>query len=353
MKQRVASIWAALWSALDPSKSLGLVAGLTLTVAASLAAALLRMPFEPQLNGAVPFATYFPAVLIVGLLAGWRFSALALLLSILLTVWLTDDIRAPWPVSILIFVLSGGMLAAIAEGVRSIARDRRRFEAEQQLLLSELSHRSKNTLAVVRALARLTAHGSGSVADFEQRFAQRLNALSEGYTLFLQCETGVGELHELIPRALSVFELEAGGRLQLRPGQRALIKRRVALPLTLALHELATNALKYGALTNPEGRVDVTWRTAEDTVELTWREHGGPPAAPPEQKGSGSRLIAAAVGADPKGRVEHAFTPEGVWARFVFSAEPLEPLTGTAPASPLPGPAASAETCAAAPESPE
>ncbi|MFC7380354.1 MHYT domain-containing protein [Brevundimonas sp. GCM10030266] len=166
-----------------------------------------------------------------------------------------------------------------------------RSEARQRILINELNHRVKNTLATVLSIATLTARRSDDVQAFAKAFQARLLSLSATHNLL----TAEGWQQA---RLSDVFRAEFGHYNDdqvVLEGQEILLGSENVLTLGLIAHELATNAAKYGALSRPEGRVKVRWRVAGDTLSIEWREHGGPPVRPPERKGFGSRLIASSA----------------------------------------------------------
>jgi two-component sensor histidine kinase len=175
-------------------------------------------------------------------------------------------------------------------------------EERQEMLLGELNHRVKNTLATVHSLALQTARTSGGDSDLLRRFLAdfqaRLLALSRGHDLLTARTWRGATLEEAARAALAPWQPRldsmAGhesSRLWIG-GPPAWLAPKQALALALALHELATNAAKHGALSQPEGHIAVTWREAEDgMVELRWQEADGPPVRAPERRGFGSRLL--------------------------------------------------------------
>jgi PAS domain S-box-containing protein len=199
-------------------------------------------------------------------------------------------------------------------------------EYRQELLTHELQHRIKNILATVSAIASQTLK-SGDLENARDTFMQRLKALSEAHNLL----TGTGwtdaSLLSVLDTALAAHHLDK--RVTIAGDDRRLTPR-MALSLALAVNELATNAIKYGALSVPDGRVEVAWSADEaDGRELvwSWRETGGPNVSPPSRRGFGSVLIERVLAADFGGAVTLDFAPSGVVAalRTPLSAWPEGP----------------------------
>jgi two-component sensor histidine kinase len=202
-------------------------------------------------------------------------------------------------------------------------------EARQMLLLGELNHRVKNTLATVHSLALQTARTAGKAADAMPRFLEdfqaRLLTLSRGHDL-LTARTWRGASMEDIARAaLAPWQAQDGpeGRARLSlTGPSVWLAPRQALGLALAMHELATNATKHGALSCAEGRVVVAWHgTAEGLVRLDWREEDGPPVVGvPSRRGFGSRMLERGLPAElgPGSAVELDYAADGFRASIRF-----------------------------------
>ena len=221
----------------------------------------------------------------------------------------------------------GDPLTALASPVREVndvsetlvdaAAERKRSEDQVRFLMRELSHRAKNQLAVVVAMARRTAERSDSVADFERVFSERLMALARSTDLLVSQNWRGVSLGELVDAHLLPFAAGNKSRLVV-DGPPIELGPDAAQSVGLALHELATNASKYGALSMPAGTVEVRWaHTALDAAALRieWTEAGGPPVAPPTRSGFGSVVIQRTVAQSLNGAVTHEFRPEGVyWA---------------------------------------
>jgi PAS domain S-box-containing protein len=204
-------------------------------------------------------------------------------------------------------------------GVVADVTERRQAEESQQFLLQELNHRIRNVLATVRSVAANTVRGSTSLAGFEQAFAGRLDALARTYTLFAAAEWRSTSLRALIEEALAPY-LAPGASNGVLRGDELRLSSQMALPLSLVLHELATNAAKYGALATPQGRVEVEWRTegkvAEPRLVLEWREHGGPAVQAPRRRGFGRTVIERSVAYELGGETQLEFAPAGVRCRI-------------------------------------
>lgn len=212
-------------------------------------------------------------------------------------------------------------------GVVSDITDRRRaFEAletserRQQLLINELNHRVKNTLATLQSIATLTARRATSVEEFSAQFSARLMALSETHNLLTASGWEQAPLADLLGKEMRPFAPE-----QFRlDGPDLMFGAPQALAMGMILHELATNAAKHGALSTPDGCVAVSWSApdADGRTALEWIETGGPAACPPSRTGFGSRLIATSLKGDLGGSAELDYSPQGLRARLVFRPQP-------------------------------
>jgi two-component sensor histidine kinase len=164
-------------------------------------------------------------------------------------------------------------------------------DARQKLLINELNHRVKNTLATVQAVASHSRRGASTVAEFHDALEGRLHAMGRAHELLTRTSWEGAELSELSREALRPF---ADPRLHIA-GPPIRVQPTDALNLTLILHELATNAAKYGALSVADGRADLSWRKVGEAVRIDWIERGGPPVVAPQRRGFGSRLIERAA----------------------------------------------------------
>ena len=200
-------------------------------------------------------------------------------------------------------------------------RDRRQAEERGKLLVAELSHRVKNTLATVVSVARLTLKRTRSLEEFEAAFFGRLNALADANGLIFEANWGETDIRRVLERTLRPF---GQGRDSFRfDGDTLALPPKPAVALSLVFHELATNAAKYGALSREGGAVTVSWRVDPATrrTHLVWREHGGPPVTTPERRGFGGALIERSLRYELDGGAHLAYPAEGFEARLEFPAD--------------------------------
>lgn len=200
------------------------------------------------------------------------------------------------------------------ENIR-LADELRASEARARLVASELDHRTKNVVAVVRSLVQQGLRDSRVPGDVRETLDGRLDAFAAAHGLVGRFNAKPADLTAIASAVLAPY-LGAEGRVRVRGGSVEL-PARAAIPMTLALHELATNAAKYGALSNHEGTVDLSWRIGDDgTLFVEWLERGGPPVAPPARRGFGTRMIERSLASQLGGRVDIRFEPEGLVAHI-------------------------------------
>jgi len=212
-----------------------------------------------------------------------------------------------------------GKAQRIANIVMDIT-DRKKAEEHVQLLMREVSHRSKNLLAVVQAIAGQTSRTSDTLEDFDTKFGQRLRGLAASHDLLVHEDWRGAALSDLVTQQLQPFA-EVGRRLTV-DGPPIMLRAEAAQPIGLALHELATNAMKYGAWSIASGRVAVSWSQAgSETVLLSWLEMGGPEVAIANKKGFGHIVIENMVAQSVGGEVRLDFRPTGVSWTLSIPAE--------------------------------
>jgi PAS domain S-box-containing protein len=217
----------------------------------------------------------------------------------------------------------------------TIARDiteRKRAEDRQRLLLAELDHRVKNMLAVLLAVFQTTAQNARSLEEFRRTFEGRLMALVRAHDALAQNKMdGVG-LRELVVSELALFCDSSSERLQL-DGEQVLLGPKAAQAIGMALHELATNAAKHGALSVPGGRIAVGWRVRANgekrLLHMWWRERGGPPVAKPDAAGFGLSLLERGLAYELGGVARVSFEAEGVAWEMTAPLGPAEEPLGS------------------------
>ncbi|MDF0521214.1 chemotaxis protein CheB [Bradyrhizobium yuanmingense] len=190
-----------------------------------------------------------------------------------------------------------------------------RAEERQRLLLAELQHRVRNTLGVVRSIARRSAETSTTVEEYASHLDGRLNAFARTQGLVTRDPEGGVDLEYLVVEELLAYNAREGEQMRVS-GPKVRFQPKAAETFALAIHELATNALKYGALSKPSGRIDVSWRIDESTepAQLTveWRERGGPQVKPPLRKGFGTELLERTLAFELKGQSTLTFHSGGL-----------------------------------------
>jgi PAS domain S-box-containing protein len=203
-------------------------------------------------------------------------------------------------------------------GTTEDIHDRKLAEERQRLLINELNHRVKNTLATVQAIAFQTLKGDIPLAEGRARFEARLLALSNAHNMLTEQNWEGAELRRVVIEATD--HLADPARMVVE-GESLWLAPRAALALSLALHELSTNAAKYGSLSGDGGRVEVRWTIVGDELRLDWKERGGPPVHEPSRRGFGSRLIERGLEADLGGTAALAFEPDGLRCVITASLE--------------------------------
>ncbi|SFV32721.1 PAS domain S-box-containing protein [Devosia crocina] len=201
--------------------------------------------------------------------------------------------------------------AAIMTGVALDITTRKETEEHRKLLSRELNHRVKNTLATVQAVFLQSLRASDTIKDAEERVMGRMQALSNAQDLLTQEGWSSATLRDVVDRSLAPFKsfnIRIGG-------PRITLGARAVSALSLALHELATNSIKYGALSAESGAVAISWNIEpgeEPMLHFHWSELGGPPVSPPTRRGFGSRVIVQTVEAELKGEAQIEYAPSGI-----------------------------------------
>jgi len=202
-------------------------------------------------------------------------------------------------------------------------RERNDAHARQTVLVAELDHRVKNLLGQIQALMRRTRHPEHTLDTYVESLDRRIRSMAYAQTLLSESRWRGAELGRLLDEELRQFEADPGSvRIA---GDRVELTPRAALTLGLVLHELASNACRHGALSTPDGTLDIRWKVESEVLRLDWREQGGPPVSPPRRRGFGRTLIETSIAYELRGEVKLDFAASGVQASLLV---PLEHILG-------------------------
>ncbi|MFW5654254.1 MAG: HWE histidine kinase domain-containing protein [Roseicyclus sp.] len=217
--------------------------------------------------------------------------------------WLRTEIEA-------VGALRISVLEVVLRRLDELARERAEAQERQALLMAELDHRVKNTIANIHSLMRHTRRSQTTLDGYVDSLERRIKAMAFAHNLLSQSRWHGAELRALLEDELRAHERPDGSvRLE---GEPVELKPRAALALSMVFHELATNAAKYGALLAEEGQLSVRWHIEDDRLHIGWRERGGPPVTPPSRQGFGRTLIERSLSFELEGAVSLRFEPEGV-----------------------------------------
>jgi len=209
-----------------------------------------------------------------------------------------------------------GMIDTVVETTGTVETQNR-----TRLLAGELEHRIKNTMAVVSAIVSQTLQSVGVEGQAKSQLSQRIRALAEAQSLLTGSQVPKTDIRKVIEKALLPFEMD-GSRFALEGPPVELFSRQASM-LALAINELATNAMKYGALSSTNGHVSIVWSAGrpgtDDPFHLTWTETGGPPAIKPQNRGFGSRILEQALSQEFQGEAALAYETDGL--RYELTSE--------------------------------
>jgi PAS domain S-box-containing protein len=209
-------------------------------------------------------------------------------------------------------------------GINIDVTDRKRGEEHQRLLIAELDHRVKNVLANVAVVARRTSERGGSARNFIEALDRRLQSMAEAHSLLSRSRWQGVSLADLVDQELAPFATSGNTTVE---GPHVGLTATATQAMAMVLHELATNAAKYGALSTPRGRVSVRWAwrsnggAAPAVLSLVWHEEGGPAVTVPAQTGYGTSIIRDLIPYELGGTVEHEFSPDGVRCTVALPGE--------------------------------
>ncbi len=206
------------------------------------------------------------------------------------------------------------ILETVLKRIDEVARERAKNEERQALLLGELDHRVKNTLATIQALMRHSKSTDGNLQDFVLSLERRIKSMAHAHSLLSDSRWEGAELGRLVREELAQYDGPGPGGMRTRvTGEEVTLTAKAALSVSLVLHELATNAAKYGSLSTPRGCIDVVWERAGDgDLAIAWRESDGPAVAVPTRTGFGRQLIENAISYELGSRSELRFCSTGV-----------------------------------------
>jgi len=229
---------------------------------------------------------------------------------------------------------AGALTRSTTGGVTNISgvtidiTERKQAEERQLLLAREVDHRARNALAVVQAIVRLTR--APTAANYVTAVEGRIRALSQAHTLLSQSRWEGADIARLVDEELAPYSIAGSQRVKIA-GPSVLLAPDKAQVLALALHELATNSVKYGALSSDEGRLDVNWRSAGGVVTLNWTEDGGPPVRAPSQQGFGTKIINTTIKHQIGGDVSMDWRPQGLNCTLSIPSHPRKPDSSSPP----------------------
>ena len=278
----------------------------------------LRALADPVVTGTT-YGTYYPFVLLASLFLGWRFATAVTIAAVVigdvlfvqpkLTLFPTAGERF----SGILFLVSSALIIIAGNTLRRCVAELHETRRHEEHLNRELQHRVKNTLAVVQGLVTQTFRGTPEAKEPLGKLQGRLRALADAHEILRDGEWESCCLPDLAVRALEPFN--GGGAISL-VGPECALPEETCVPLVLALHELATNAVKYGSLSRDEGTVELNWEVAsqDDSLLLTWKERSGPPVTQPSRIGLGSKLLRPGRGL---AAVEVRYDPDGVTAQII------------------------------------
>jgi two-component sensor histidine kinase/CheY-like chemotaxis protein len=224
------------------------------------------------------------------------------------------------------FDLRVSLLQVVLRRIEAASREREKAHERDKLLMAELDHRVKNTLANIQALVTQSSRSAASLTMFVEGLDKRIHSMAKAHSLLTQSRWEGVSVEGLLREELDAYN-QPSSVVDLA-GVDAVLTPKSALSLSLALHELCTNAAKFGAFSVPEGRVAVSWGpSGEGGLTLNWRESGGPQVSPPSRRGFGSALIERALALETGGRATIDYAPDGVLCEILLPSSSLVQLS--------------------------
>ena len=296
----------------------GSLAAFSFAVLCVIGATALRLLVDLVAPNAVPFATYYPAVLIATLVGELAAGTFAILLSSLVAWWTFLPPQFEWNrptteqgINIALFIFASVLIMWIAAQYRTVLRRLNEEESYRKVVVDELGHRVKNKLATIYAILR---HELRSHDDIWKSLSGRLRALSAADDFLVNSDGHGVDLRQILEMELEPYGF---GRISLS-GEPVLLFAKVPTVLALVFHELATNAAKYGSLSISDGRFAISWQQSGEQIAIDWVESGGPSVSAPSRRSFGSKLIERSL--DGAAKIE--FAPGGVICRLRLSKPP-------------------------------
>lgn len=313
------------WSPLSGSKWSQRTRAIAIGIAFAAAAFLVRLPLTLLVGYELPYATFYVAVALSVVVAGPFGGAAALITGgiagnlVFVEPAGTFHLGGTHLGSLLLYGVVACALIALTNKLVATSRREKELNRKLQLVGGELQHRIKNFITVVQAIAIQTGRSSTDTADFDAKFTKRLEALSGAQALIDSPQHSTAGLAMLIQRILAPFNV--GDRVAVAMNDDIRVNEDVAVGVALVLNELATNALKYGSLSDDKGSVSIEAKRQGDRASIVWREEGGPKVSRPSRRGFGTRLIRSAIPRD-RGTTEIEYRASGVTCRMEIFCGP-------------------------------
>lgn len=305
MAERFASWWGKLArDGLPPNSIAAYVFALILIAVSAMVHAL----FVVAGGNVLPFTAYYPATLLISLVAGAGAGLFSILLSLAIVLWAFPTPAALQGANVLLFLLCSATTVGVAELYRSASRRLHEEERKRALLVRELEHRGKNTFAIVQSIVSQTLQNRKDIAE---TIIGRIKSVSATNDIITKSDHQTAGLHAILSRELDPYDR---ARIVLR-GPDVQLAAELARSFALIVHELATNAVKYGALCNPGGRLSVEWFMEGARLSVVWKEENGPAINKPFEPGFGARLVSRLLKSHG-GEIVPEFRPEGLRVRM-------------------------------------
>ena len=310
----------------------GSPAAIAAGVAVFVLAVLLKMALDAAAGDNMPpFITFYPALVLISLISGTWLSLIGVAAALVLSwyFWFPPygsfDIAGPVSLSSLItFAISGALVSAIVGVTRELLDEHAAHEVERRRITRETVHRIKNLISIVQAISTKVSRQTSSFSEYNAKFASRLAALASAQDVLVKTEWEDARIREIIESALAPFRPNPA--LVVRAGPDIVLPARYVSGVSLALYELATNAMKYGALLARPGSVSLTWQATGNLGSLVWKEvHTDATRPARENAGFGTLLIQNAFNRDAGTRVHYEVTDAGVTAEFEWPLEAANP----------------------------